>query len=84
MNGYNPFGGSPLTGLLPGMTVGVWGSIIIVEIIIAIATAIVASRKGRSAFGWFFMGLFLGLIGLGLILIALPKKYYTEEDEDEF
>ena len=84
MNGYNPFQKPPLTGLMTGTAVGLWGGIIVTDIIIAIATAIVASRKGRNAFGWFFMGLFLNLMGLGLILIALPKKYYTEENDDEF
>jgi len=73
---YNP-------GVLTGWVIGIYGAIIIFQLIIAIVTAVVASRKGRNGFGWFLMGLFTSLVGLGLILIALPKKYYVEE-EDEF
>ena len=46
---------------------------IIVTIISTIACPIIASKKGRSALGWFFGGLFLG--GIGLIIIScLPEK----------
>ena len=47
---------------------------IIVTVISMIACPIIAAKKGRSAVGWFFGGLFLG--GIGLIIIAcLPEKY---------
>ncbi len=39
----------------------------------AVACAIVASAKNRSAFGWFFLGLFFSLISL-IVVIALPSK----------
>ena len=32
-----------------------------------------AKKRGRNPQGWFFIGLFLGLLGLGLLFI-LPKK----------
>ena len=35
-------------------------------------TAIIANNKGRSAVGWFFIGFFLGLFGLILVLV-LPN-----------
>ncbi|MBR1676237.1 MAG: hypothetical protein IJ706_02890 [Clostridia bacterium] len=41
---------------------------IIVTIISVILCPIIAHKKGRSAVGWFFGGLFLG--GIGLIIIA--------------
>ncbi len=47
---------------------------IIVTVISMIACPIIATKKGRSAVGWFFGGLFLG--GIGLIIIScLPEKY---------
>ena len=46
----------------------------IVTVVSTIACPIIASKKGRSAVGWFFGGLLLG--GIGLIIIAcLPEKY---------
>ena len=45
---------------------------IIVTVISTIACPIIASKKGRSALGWFFGGLLLG--GIGLIIIScLPE-----------
>ena len=41
---------------------------IIVTVISMIACPIIAHKKGRSAFGWFFGGLFLG--GIGLIIVC--------------
>ena len=41
---------------------------VIVTVISMIACPIIAHKKGRSAVGWFFGGLFLG--GIGLIIIA--------------
>lgn len=61
------------------LVLAIWGSIIVILLIFAIATAVVASRKGRSGFGWFFIGLFTGLVGLAIALAMLPKKYYTGE-----
>lgn len=58
-----------------------WVSGIAVMLVFGIATAVVASRKGRNGFGWFLIGLFTGIIGLAIILIALPKRFYTEEEE---
>lgn len=40
---------------------------LIVTVVSTIACPIIAHNKGRSAFGWFFGGLFLG--GLGLIIV---------------
>ncbi len=82
MYGQN-FTEMPNWGLAIGWLIGIYGALIAFGLIIAIITAIIASRKGRNGFGWFFMGLFLNFLGLGLILIALPKKYYVDE-EDEF
>ncbi|MCK9309101.1 MAG: hypothetical protein M0P99_02380 [Candidatus Cloacimonetes bacterium] len=44
---------------------------IINTVISMVACPIIASYKGRSAVGWFFGGLFLGL--LGLIIVACLK-----------
>ncbi len=45
----------------------------IVTVISCIACPIIAHRKGRSAVGWFFGGLFLGGIGL-IIICCLSNK----------
>jgi uncharacterized membrane protein YeiH len=60
----------------------IWGSIGIIMLIFAISTAIVASKKGRNGFGWFFIGLFTGIVGLAISLAILPKKYYIDEQEE--
>jgi hypothetical protein len=59
----------------------IWGGITLFSLILAISTAIIASRKGRHGFGWFLIGLFTGILGLAIILVALPKRYYFEEEE---
>ena len=41
---------------------------IIINVISLILCPIIANKKGRSALGWFFGGLFLG--GIGLIIIS--------------
>ena len=41
---------------------------IIVTVVSMIICPIIAHNKGRSAFGWFFGGLFLG--GIGIIIVA--------------
>lgn len=45
-------------------------------------TAHFAKRRGRNPYGWFLIGLFLGLIGLCLVFI-LPKKTETPVAEEE-
>ncbi|MCX6087701.1 MAG: hypothetical protein NTV78_00770 [Caldiserica bacterium] len=60
----------------------IWGSIGAIMLILAISTAIVASKKGRNGFGWFFIGLFTGIVGLAISLAILPKKYYIDEQEE--
>ena len=46
---------------------------VIVTVVSTIACPIIAHKKGRSAFGWFFGGWILG--GLGLIIVScLPEK----------
>ncbi|MFT7676917.1 MAG: hypothetical protein ACI8QC_000894 [Planctomycetota bacterium] len=43
----------------------------------AVACAILADKKGRSAIGWFFMGLFMPI--LGVILIAVIPDRNEEQ-----
>lgn len=43
---------------------------IIIWLLFAIITAIVAHSKGRNAIGWFIMGFFLSLIGLIILLLV--------------
>jgi hypothetical protein len=42
---------------------------LIVCLIMGVVCAIIAHSKGRSAIGWFFVGLLLGLIGLIIVLV---------------
>lgn len=60
----------------------IWGAILLLLLLFGILTAVVASKKGRNGFGWFLIGLFTGLLGLAIALAMLPKKYYTEEDDE--
>lgn len=46
--------------------------IFFISIICGIITAAIAYFKGRSAVGWFLAGLFLGIIGI-LLVVLLPK-----------
>lgn len=41
---------------------------VIVTVVSMILCPIIAHNKGRSAFGWFFGGLFLG--GIGIIIVS--------------
>ena len=53
-----------------GIVVGV--IVLIQWLAIIISCPVIASRKNRSAFGWFWGGIFLGLTGL-IIIGSLPK-----------
>ncbi len=76
---------APLTGLTAiGTVIGLYLVILLFLLIFAIATAVVAGKKGRNAFGWFFIGLFTGLFGLAVALAMLPRKYYIQSEEDDF
>lgn len=48
---------------------------VINTIISMIACPIIASHKNRSVAGWFFGGLFLGLIGLIIVACVKSKDY---------
>ncbi len=47
--------------------------IILIWLVCAVVTAIIASAKGRFGFGWFFVGLLLGIFGL-ILIACLPSK----------
>jgi uncharacterized membrane protein YwaF len=57
--------------------------VLVVLLIFAIPTAIVAHKKGRNAFGWFILGLLTGPVGLAIILVALPIHYYMKSGDDD-
>src|SRR5579872_3989155 len=46
---------------------------VIIGIVLGIASAYFAKRRGRNVYAWFFIGLFLGIFGL-LLLFVLPEK----------
>lgn len=46
----------------------------IVTVVAMIICPIVAHNKGRSAFGWFFGGLFLGGIGITIVSCLSNKN----------
>ena len=52
---------------------GIWAIVFVQAIICGIASSYVASSKNRSGTGFFFIGFFLGIIGL-LIAIGVPKS----------
>jgi hypothetical protein len=43
---------------------------LLVGVIFGTVTAVLANNKGRSALGWFFIGFFLGCIGLIILLVV--------------
>jgi len=47
--------------------------------ICGVITCAIASHKGRSAVGWFFVGFFTGLIGLILILVLSNRRLEREQ-----
>lgn len=44
---------------------------LILWLVCAVLSAMIASRKGRSAVGWFFIGLLTGILG-PIIVACLP------------
>ena len=84
MNVFNGMNGNFPTGLLVGGVAIIYLSVFVVIFLFAIFTAVVAGKKGRNAFGWFFIGLFTGLIGLAIALAMLPRKYYVNDELDDF
>lgn len=48
---------------------------------ISIATAVLASRKGRNSVNWFFLSLFWGIVGL--IVLACSKHLEREKEESD-
>lgn len=53
--------------------------LILLSIVASIAVAIVASKRGRNGFGWFFISVVLSPLFGVLLLIALPV---IEPEED--
>lgn len=51
-----------------------FGTILLIWLAMGAATAWIASSKGRSMVGWFFIGLFLGVIGLILAVVMSSKN----------
>lgn len=49
-------------------------TLVIIWIFCAIVSAIIASNKGRSGVGWFFLGLLLGPFGFAVALLPTIKK----------
>ena len=50
-------------------------SLIIVSIVFAVVTSVIAHGKGRSVFGWFIAGLLVGPFALVVALLpAVPKE----------
>ena len=61
-------------GKIDMVAIPAWATVlgIINTVVSMIACPIIASYKGRSVAGWFFGGLFLGLIGLIIISCLKP------------
>ena len=50
------------------------GTYLIVGVICGVISALIASAKGRNAFGWFFGGFLLGIIGIVIVLVISDLK----------
>ena len=53
---------------------------LILWLLFGIICGVVASRKGRSGFGWFFIGCLLGIFGLIWILVISPNQQRLEAE----
>lgn len=51
-------------------------------VLIGIATAYVAFKRGRDPFAWFAIGILFGLLGLLLLMILAPVTPETEEEKN--
>lgn len=73
-----------LAGALFTSSLGIYLAIILIPlalcIIFGVLCAKIARRKNRDKVGWFFIGFFLGVIGL-LIILCIPKENETKQDE---
>lgn len=57
------------------MEVGVFLAVVVVGwLICGVITMLIASSKGRSTVGWFFIGFLTGIIGIILIIVLDSKK----------
>ncbi len=54
---------------------------LVVYPIMGIAAAAIASSKGRNVAGWFFGGLFLGIIGIVIVAVLPNLKAQREQQE---
>ena len=57
---------------------------IVLSVISLILCPIIASVKGRNSVGWFFGGLFFGLLALIIIICLGEKNEDSEEEYDEY
>ena len=57
---------------------------IVLGIISLVLCPIIASVKGRNSVGWFFGGLFFGLLALIIIICLGEKEEESEEEYDEY
>jgi hypothetical protein len=48
--------------------------LLIAFLLCGIITAVIASNKGRSGFGWFFIGMMTGLVGIIIALVVSNKS----------
>lgn len=48
-------------------------------IVFGVLCSKIARRKNRDKVGWFFIGFFLGVIGL-LIILCIPKEETTSDE----
>lgn len=55
---------------------------LIVVVVFGVACAMIAQNRGRSAVAWFFIGVFLGCIGL-ILLLALPNLKLEQERHEQ-
>lgn len=54
---------------------------VVIGLLFAVACAVIAASRGRSAVGWFFLGLFLSCIALVLVLVLPDLKQQEERQE---
>ncbi len=57
--------------------------IIIVRVVMGVVTALIASIKGRNVVGWFFVGFFLGIIGVILAVVMPNLKAQRAQKEHD-
>jgi len=64
-------------------TVSIWIVVAVFWMAFGVGSAVIANSKGRNPAGYFFLGFFLGIIGLIITIVMPPLRPARAEDRGE-